>query len=145
MKDKLEEINGVSGVRTSFFYFNDGEIVYDSMPSGFDNDLFQEIAKDAVQMAAIFDRLSVPMTEYDLKFDNGRIFIYSQHNYNLIILCDPGVSVAMLRLTVNVALADLEADKKFQKRTAKVETTRRSFLVRSNMDADSWTLAEKVS
>jgi predicted regulator of Ras-like GTPase activity (Roadblock/LC7/MglB family) len=145
MKNKLEEINGVNGVRTSFIYFNDGEIVYDSMPSGFDSDIFQEIAKDAVQMAAIFDRLTASISEYDLKYDNGRVFIYTQHNYNLIILCDLNVSVAMLRLTVNVALADLEADKKFQKRAAKVETTRRSFLIRSNMDADSWTLAEKVN
>ncbi len=145
MKNKLEEINSISGVRTSFMYFNDGEIVYDSLPAGFDSDIFLEIAKDAVQMAAIFDRLSVPISEYDLKYDSGRVFIYAQHNYNLVILCESAVSAAMLRLTVNVALADLEADKKFQKRTAKIESTRRSFLIRSNMDADSWTLAEKVS
>lgn len=145
MKEKLEEITGVSGVRTAFIYFNDGEVVFNSIPQGFDKETFEEIAKDVVQMTAIFDRLATPITEYDLKFDNGRVIAYTQHNYTLIILCDPGVSLAMLRLTVNVAIADMEADKKFQKRVGKIETTRRSFLVRSNMDPESWSLVETVS
>lgn len=145
MKDKLEEINSVAGVKASFFYFNDGELVYQSLPPGFDQDTFIEIAKDLVQMAAICDRLQSVINEYDLKFDSGRMIAFTQHNYNLIVLCDVNVSLAMLRLTINVAIADLEADKKFQKRVTKVETTRRSFLVRSNMDPDSWTLTETVN
>lgn len=145
MKDKLEEINSVAGVKTSFFYFNDGEVVYQSLPPGFDQDTFTEIAKDFVQMAAIMDRLQSVINDYDLKFDNGRLLAFTHHNYNLIVLCEANVSLAMLRLTINVAIADLEADKKFQKRVAKVEATRRSFLVRSNMDPDSWSLAETVN
>lgn len=145
MKDKLTEINSVGGVKTSFFYLNDGEVVYQSLPPGFDQDTFLEIAKDFVQMAAICDRMQSAINEYDLKYDNGRILAFTHHNYNLIVLCDVNVSLAMLRLTINVAIADLEADKKFQKRVAKVETTRRSFLVRSNMDPDSWTLTETVN
>lgn len=96
-------------------------------------------------MAAISDRLQTGITEYDMKFDGGRIFAYAQHNYNIIIVCDLSVSMAMLRLTVNVAIADLEADKKIQKRLSKVENSRRSFLVRSNMDNDSWHLVETVN
>jgi len=145
MKDKLAEINSVAGVKASFFYLNDGEIVFQSLPPGFDQDTFVEIAKDFVQMAAICDRLQSVSNEYDLKYDSGRIIGFTQHNYNLIVLCDVNVSLAMLRLTINVAIADLEADKKFQKRVTKVETTRRSFLVRSNMDPDSWTLTETVN
>lgn len=145
MKDKLTEINSVAGVRTSFFYFNDGELVYQTLPPGFDQDTLIEISKDFVQMAAICDRLQSVINEYDLKFDNGRLIAFTQHNYNLIVICDANVSLAMLRLTINVAIADLEADKKFQKRTAKVETTRRSFLVRSNMDAECWSLVETVN
>lgn len=145
MKDKLEEINSVNGVKTSFIYFNDGETVYDNMPQGFDEATFVEIARDVIQVAAMFDRLSTPLNEYDLKYDNGRVIAYPMSNFNLIILCQPNVSVAMLRLTVNVALADLEADKKFQKRLSKVEASRRSFLVRSNMDAESWALVEVVN
>lgn len=145
MKDKLQEIDSVAGVKASFFYFNDGELVYQTLPPGFDQDAFIEIAKDFVQMAAICDRLQASINEYDLKYDSGRIIAFTLHNYNLIVLCDSNVSLAMLRLTINVAIADLEADKKFQKRVAKVETTRRSFLVRSNMDPDSWTLAETVN
>lgn len=145
MKDKLEEIDGVDGVLASFIYFNDGELVFNKVPSGYDEQTFEEIAKDVIQMAAIFDRLNSHIHEYELKYDNGRVYAYTQSNYNLIILCKPDVSVAMLRLTVNVALADLEADKKFQKRISKIEASRRSFLVRSNMDAESWTLVETVS
>lgn len=145
MKDKLEEIDGVDGVLVSFIYFNDGELVYNKVPPGYDEQTFEEIAKDVIQMAAIFDRLNAHIHDYELKYDSGRVYAYTQSNYNLIILCKPEVSVAMLRLTVNVALADLEADKKFQKRISKIEASRRSFLIRSNMDAESWTLVETVS
>ncbi len=145
MKDKLDEINSVAGVKTSFIYFNDGELVFQTLPPGFDQDTLTEIAKDFVQMAAISDRLQTGNNEYDIKFDSGRIIAFTQHNYNLIVICDVNVSLAMLRLTINVAIADLEADKKFQKRTSKIETTRRSFLVRSNMDAESWSLVETVN
>jgi hypothetical protein len=145
MKDKLAEINSVAGVKTSFFYLNDGELVYQTLPPGFDQDMLLEISKDFVQMAAVCDRLQAVINEYDLKFDNGRLIAFTQHNYNLMVICDVNISLAMLRLTINVAIADLEADKKFQKRIAKVEATRRSFLVRSNMDADSWSLVETVN
>ncbi len=145
MKDKLEEIDSVDGVKASFMFFNDGELVYNKLAPGLDAEIYQEIAKDVVQMAAIFDRLGSHIHEYDLKYENGRVFAYTQNNYNIIILCNPEVSVAMLRLTVNVAIADLEADKKFQKRTSKIETSRRSYLVRSNMDPESWTLVETVN
>jgi predicted regulator of Ras-like GTPase activity (Roadblock/LC7/MglB family) len=145
MKDKIDEINSVAGVKTSFLYFNDGELVYQTLPPGLDADNLTEIAKDFVQMAAISDRLQTGNNEYDIKYDSGRILAFTQHNYNLIVLCEANVSLAMLRLTINVAIADLEADKKFQKRSAKVETTRRSFLVRSNMDTESWNLVETVN
>jgi hypothetical protein len=145
MKDKLEEIDAVDGVRASFIYFNDGELVYNKLASGLDAETYEEIAKDVIQMAAIFDRLGSHIHEYDLKYDGGRVFAYTQNNYNLMVLCSTDVSVAMLRLTVNVAIADLEADKKFQKRTGKIDTSRRSFLVRSNMDPDGWNLVETVN
>ncbi len=145
MKDKIEEIDSVDGVLASFIYFNDGELVHSKAPPGYDTDVFEEIAKDVIQMAAIFDRLNSHIHEYELKYDSGRVYAYTQSNYNIVILCKPDVSVAMLRLTVNVAIADLEADKKFQKRASKIEASRRSFLVRSNMDPESWTLVETVS
>jgi len=145
MKNKLEEINSIEGVRGSFFFFHDGEVVYDKMPPGMDQDTLSEIAKEVVQISAILDRLTVSIGEFDLKYDNGRLLAYAQPHYCVIILCEPGAGLAMLRLTVNVAIADLEADKKFQKRIAKIETTRRSFLVRSNMDADSWKLVETIN
>jgi roadblock/LC7 domain-containing protein len=145
MKDKIEEIDGVDGVLASFLYFNDGELVYNKVLPGYDADTYGEIAKDVIQMAAIFDRLNSHIHEYEMKFETGRVYAYTQSNYNIVILCKPDVSVAMLRLTINVAIADLEADKKFQKRTSKIEASRRSFLVRSNMDPESWTLVETVS
>lgn len=145
MKDKIEEIDSVDGVLASFIYFNDGELVYNKVPPGYDTETYDEIAKDVIQMAAIFDRLNAHIHEYELKYENGRVYAYTQSNYNIVILCKSDVSIAMLRLTVNVAIADLEADKKFQKRTSKIEASRRSFLVRSNMDPESWTLVETVS
>jgi predicted regulator of Ras-like GTPase activity (Roadblock/LC7/MglB family) len=145
MKEKLEEINSIAGVRASFIYFNDGEVQHAKLPPGLDADALQEIGKDVVQLSAIFERLTTPMQEFDFKFDNGRMMAFAHHNYNLIVLCDPGVSLAMLRLTVNVAMADMEADKKFQKRIQKIESTRRSFLIRSNMDTECWKLVEVVN
>ena len=145
MKDKIEEIDGVDGVIASFIYFNDGELVYNKLAPGHDTDTYEEIAKDVIQMSAIFDRLNSHIHEFELKYETGRVYAYTQSNYNIVILCKPDVSLAMLRLTVNVAIADLEADKKFQKRTSKIETSRRSFLVRSNMDPDCWALVETVS
>ncbi len=145
MKDKIEEIDGVDGVLASFIYFNDGELVYNKIAPGYDAETYEEIVKDVIQMAAIFDRLNSHIHEYEMKFDTGRVYAYTQSSYNIVILCKPDVSVAMLRLTVNVAIADLEADKKFQKRASKIESSRRSYLVRSNMDPESWTLVETVS
>ncbi len=145
MKDKLEEINSINGVKTSFVFFNDGEVVFDKLPSGFDPDNCMEIAKDVVQVSAMFDRLATPLSEFDFKYDTGRVIVFPNSNFNLIVLCLPTVSISMLRLTVNVALADLENDKKFQKRIQKIETSRRSFLVKSNMDAETWALAEIVN
>ncbi len=145
MKEKLEEINGIAGVRTSFLFFNDGELVYHSLPKGLDADECLEIARDVVQMGGIADRLSPSNHEFEIKFETGRVYAWLHLHFNLVVLCDPTVSLSMLRLTVNVALADLEADKKFQKRISKIEATRRSFLTRSNMDPESWSLVEIVS
>lgn len=145
MKEKLEEICSISGVRGAFLFFNDGELVYHALPKGFDEDACLEIARDVVQMGAICDRLSPSNHEFEIKYDNGRLASWVLNHYNLIILCDSGVSLSMLRLTVNVAVADLEADKKFQKRINKIESTRRSFLIRSNMDVESWSLVEVVN
>lgn len=145
MKEKLAEINSISGVRGSFIFFNDGELVFDAIPAGYDEDSLMEISRDIVQVGAICDRLAPSNHEVEMKFESGWVVAWVLSHYNIIILCDPGVSHSMLRLTVNVAVADLEADKKFQKRINKIEATRRSFLIRSNMDVESWSLVEVVN
>lgn len=144
MKKNLEEIETINGVKGAFLYLYDDELIFNKLPEDVDLDVCREIAKDVIQVSGIFGRLGKNTEELDLKFEEGRILAYAKKSHCLVIICQADASMSLLRLSANVLLADIEKDKKSAKRLSKIKSSPASYLIRSNMDGESWKLIEIV-
>lgn len=144
MKKNLEEMEAIKGVKGAFLYLFDDEIVFNKQPEDIDLDVCREIAKDIIQVSGVFSRLGKGTEEFDLKFEQGSVLAYVKQTHCLVIICQADVSMSLLRLSANVLLADIEKDKKSAKRLSKVKNSSASYLIRSNMDGESWKLIEIV-
>lgn len=118
MKKSLAEINGVTGVRGSFICDNRGAVIAGDAPPGLDAETLGAIGREVVQMMVGLQSAGEPTGELDLQYERGGLVVRDLDTAILIVLCQMQTDLALLRLTINVAVARLKQDKAAQRRLA---------------------------
>ena len=118
MKKSLAEINGVTGVRGSFICDNRGAVIAGDAPPGLDAETLDAIGREVVQMMVALQSAGEPTGELDLQYERGGLVARDLDTAILIVLCQMQADLALLRLTINVAVARLKQDKAAQRQLA---------------------------
>ena len=66
-------------------------------------------------MTAAHKKHKLAISEIEVVWQARRIIGVAGNLFQLIVLCNPRSSLPLIRMTVNVALAELSGDKKFRK------------------------------
>ncbi len=114
MKEGLAAINEVAGVRGSFIWGNRDEVIVSAMPADLDMVTVNKIGREVKLVMETLKTTGEVMSELDFMYERGRLVIRDLANAVLVVLCEPHVESAMLRLTLNVVIARMKGSREIQ-------------------------------
>lgn len=142
MEEGLAEINSVAGVRGSLLCDSWGEAVASAAPAGLDTATLKSVGHQVTQTAAGLRMTEGAMTELDFTYEGTRLVARDLANAVLVVLCEPKVDIAMLRMTMNVVTARLKSDGSVQKR---LEARAAKDMTQDEADEMSWHLLKALT
>jgi predicted regulator of Ras-like GTPase activity (Roadblock/LC7/MglB family) len=140
MDKGLADINAVAGVRGCITCDNRGGVIASVTPTGLDLATLNNIGRQVTLILAALETAGQAMSELDFTYEGVRLVARDLGNAVLVVLCEPQVEIAMLRLTLNVMTARWKKDSSVQERLAGRAGEREDLLTKDNLDALSWLL-----
>ena len=110
----LEEIVQIQGVEGVYLASNKGQVI-DKL--GFEGNIKQleKVSLYLLRIIAAFDMKAKNVTELEFYWHNRYIILKNSNKFILVTICKSPRVLAFLRITLNVVLANLLEDKKFNK------------------------------
>lgn len=139
MEEALAEINAVAGVRGSFVCDNLGTMIVSAVMTGLDAS-FDAIGREVTQTMAALETTGEAVSELDFAYEGARLVAHDLEKAVLVVLCEPEVEIAMLRLTLSVVMARLKGDAETQSRLE--ARAKEKEVVQDEVDEISWHLLE---
>jgi hypothetical protein len=143
MDEWLKKIARLQGVEGACLFIHTGEIL---AQAGLENHLtgLPELARRFLRMTAAHKKHKLAISEIEVVWQARRIIGVAGNLFQLIVLCNPRSSLPLIRMTVNVALAELSGDKKFQKILKKRQDIRVDHLRVGDLDETEIKLIKKL-
>ena len=139
MEEGLAEINAVAGVRGSFVCDNLGTMIVSAVMTGLDAS-FDAIGREVTQTMAALETTGEAVSELDFAYEGARLVAHDLEKAVLVVVCEPEVEIAMLRLTLSVVMARLKGDAETQSRLE--ARAKEKEVVQDEVDEISWHLLE---
>lgn len=138
MQEGLAQIKTMAGVRDSFICDNRGEVIAGVMSAGLDTATRTGIGREVTLLMAGLQAAGEPMGEMDVTYEGARLVVRALANAVLVVLCEPQIDIAMLRLALDVVMGRFKADSviqsQFEARAVQKE------LAQGDVDELSWHL-----
>ena len=115
MKEGLREINDLVGTWGSLICNNQGEVVEAIVPPGLNASTQGNINRHVIDLFNVAGDSVDAVTEAVLHYDERKVFVLDLEKAFLIVFCTPSADISLLRMTVNLVLAQWEDDPKVQK------------------------------
>lgn len=133
MKTTLTEINAVTGVQGSFFCDKQGEVLACAAPASLDTSALQGIGRQVALTLTALETAGETMNELDFTYEGARLVARVLVNAVLVVMCEPQVEIALLRLTLNVATVRMKGNGAIQSQLqARVSTTPLAIAIRES-------------
>jgi hypothetical protein len=95
-----------------------------------------------VHTAAVLDSVGESVKELDFTYPGSRLLVRDLDDSLLVVLCEPKVEIAMLRITLNVAAAQLKDD--VELRTLLKDSAPEREVLENELDQVSWQLLKAL-
>jgi predicted regulator of Ras-like GTPase activity (Roadblock/LC7/MglB family) len=115
MNQGLKEINELTGVWGSLLCNNQAGVIASAPPADFIGSALENIARHCVDLMSPGNESFQDLQEVVVHFQQKKLFILDLEQAILIVLCNPGVDISLLRMTINLMITRWEADRKIQK------------------------------
>ena len=110
----LQEITKIDGVEGVFLTSNRCKII-NKLGLDYSNDQLESLALRLLRTIAAFHLKSKEVSEVELYWQNQYVICKNSNGFLLVTLCKTSRVLALLRITLNVILANLMEDKIFLK------------------------------
>ncbi len=110
----LDEIINIEGVDGAFIISNRGNLIADTALPFNDAQLY-ELGVHILRIIGSFHLKEKNVNELELYWDNYYIICKNSADFTLITLCKSSKVLSLLRITLNITIANLLEDKKFNK------------------------------
>ncbi len=110
----LDEIINIEGVEGAFILSNRGNLI-DKTALPFNDQQIFNLGTRILRMVGSFHLNEKKVTELELYWDNYYIICKNSSDFILITLCKSSKVLSLLRITLNITIANLLEDKKFNK------------------------------
>lgn len=104
MEEGLREILSVSEVRGCLLFDNRGQLLRSEGAASHNQNEWDEAGEVLVQTLATLGSRYKKFTDLDISFKDKRLVLRDLEKAVLVVICDPELDIALLRLTVNVVV-----------------------------------------
>ena len=115
MKDGLREINDLDGTWGSLICNNQGKIIEAIAPPGLNQCSQENINRHVLELFKAAGESVEGISEAVLHYQERKVFVLDLEKVILIVFCTPSADISLLRMTVNLVLAQWEDDSKVEK------------------------------
>ena len=133
----LKEITNIDGVEGVYIVSNRADIV-NKLGLNLSDDELRDLTKRFLRIIASFDYRDEKISELEYYWQNYYIICKNSNHFILVTMCRSAKVLALLRITLNVAMANILEDRKFNK-WLKSHIADRGFFLRK----EGLTLAEE--
>lgn len=142
IEQRFAEIGAVEGVTGSFICDNSGRMIASSFGNDVDITPIRDVAGELVHTAAVLDRVGESVRELDFTYPGSRLLVRDLDDSLLVVLCEPQVEIAMLRITLNVAATQLKDDAEL--RSLLEDSVPEREVLENELDQISWQLLKAL-
>jgi hypothetical protein len=116
MEKGLAELDLLPGVGGCFVVAGDGEVAANSTAAPLASATMQRLGRHVGHMLLVLGRAGRLIAWLDLRYDTWRLLVHDMGNGLLLIICESGADVALLKLSADVIVAGWASDAAVQKR-----------------------------
>lgn len=138
MQEGLEKIKTVAGVRDSFICDNRGEVIASAVSSGLDTSTLNSIGREVTLVMAAMEMTGEAMHQIDCTYAETLLVVRNLTHAVLVVLCEPQIDIAMLRLVLDVEMARFKGNSSIQSQFATRDREKK--LSQEEVDETSWHL-----
>ena len=138
MEKQLEQLGALPGVGGSFVCDNRGDVIVSSDPAVLATVTMNTIGREVARAFVALDTAKDPAARLDFAYDSWRLLAQDMGDAVFFVVCQPEVDMAMVRMTVEVAIASWRQDASAQKRLQRHRAERAQLLNRAALDQGSW-------
>jgi predicted regulator of Ras-like GTPase activity (Roadblock/LC7/MglB family) len=115
MKAGLQEINETAGVWGSLLCDNQGALIEQLTPPALNKPTLENISRHVIELFARVSEALPGLGEVIFHYQERKVFAVDLERAVLVVVCTPSVDISLLRMSVNVVIANWESDSRAQK------------------------------
>ena len=139
MERDLQQICALEHVGGAFVCDNTGEVVVSSTPPVLATITMNQIGRSAVQTFSAMETAKRPVERMEIIYDAWRLFVRDLGPAMVVVVCQPAVDMAMLRMTVDMVTVRWRKENLLQKRLGKKNPPpRKDLLTEAHLDDAAW-------
>ena len=139
MERDLQEICALEHVGGAFVCDNAGEVIVSSTPPVLATNTMNQISRAAAQTFGAMETAKKLVERLEFTYDTWRLFVRDIGPAMIVVVCQPAVDMAMLRMTVDMVTVGWRKDNNTQKRLSKKGAPpRKNLLTEAQMDDIGW-------
>lgn len=129
MERALREFGSIDHVCGAFVCDNAGDVLASSSPPVLASVAMVQIGRAGAQVFAAMETALRPVDHVEFTFDSWRLFVRDLGEALLVLVAEPAVDTAILRMTMDVVIAGWRSDARVQKRLHRAAASARVTLV----------------
>lgn len=138
MEKGLEQVGVLAGVEGSFLCDNRGDVIVSSDPAVLATVTMNTIGREVARTFVALEAAEQGAERIDFVYDSWRLLARDIGDGVLFVVCQPDVDMAMVRMTVDVAIAGWRTNPNAQKRIQQHRAERAALVNRATLDQGSW-------
>ena len=138
MEKGLDQINAVPGVGGSFLCDNRGDVIVSSDPAVLATVTMSTIGREVGRALVALDAAGQKASRIEFAYDTWRLLAIDIGDAVLFVVSQPDTSMAMVRMSADVAIGGWQTDSAARKRLERHRAERAALVNRTQLDQGSW-------
>ncbi|RMF60312.1 MAG: hypothetical protein D6748_04380 [Calditrichaeota bacterium] len=118
----FRDLTELKGVEAVILYDNHYRILDSWRIAQFNANVFTEMGEAFLHIFGLTEFLQANMNEICIPYDKGIIYARNHSRFFIVVIAKLSIEIPLLRLTMNVCMRELEADRKGRKWLKKLPT-----------------------
>ena len=129
MEEGLQDLGSIEHVGAAFVCDNAGEVLAASTPHVLATVTMSHIGRTAAQILSAMEAARRRVDQVELAYDTWRLFVRDLGPGVLVVVSEPGIDTAFLRMEMDVLAAGWRSDRGVRKRLERGSAAARTALV----------------